>query len=45
MSELKANEGKNEIIEVNGVKYKRLPIKTHVITENDNIPDVAAKYA
>ena len=45
MSNLIANEGKNEIIEVGGVKYRRLPIKTHVITENDNIPDVALKYA
>lgn len=45
MSNLIANEGKNEIIEVGGVKYKRLPIKTHVITDKDNIPDVATKYA
>ena len=26
------NEGKNEIIEVDGVKYQRLAIRTHVIT-------------
>jgi F420-0:gamma-glutamyl ligase-like protein len=38
------NTGKNEIIEVGGVKYARLPVKTHVITENDNIADVAEKY-
>ena len=42
---LSANEGKNEVIEVNGVSYRRLPIKTHVITANDHMPDVAEKYA
>lgn len=46
MSEiLKANEGKNEIIEVDGKKYRRLPIKTHVITDRDQIEDVVTKYA
>ena len=45
MSELCANEGKNTIITVEGRDYMRLPIKTHVVTENDVIPDVAEKYA
>jgi F420-0:gamma-glutamyl ligase-like protein len=45
MSELKPNEGKNEVIEVDGKQYGRYPIKTHVITDNDRIPDVAEKYA
>lgn len=46
MSEiLKANEGKNEIIEVDGKQYQRLPIKTHVITDNDQIDEVVTKYA
>lgn len=46
MSEiLKANEGKNEIIEVDGKKYRRLPVKTHVITDSDQIEDVVTKYA
>ena len=45
MSELCANEGKNTIITVEGRDYMRLPIKTHVVTENDIIPDVAEKYA
>ena len=45
MSELCANEGKNTIITVEGRDYMRLPIKTHVVTENDMIPDVAEKYA
>ena len=39
------NDGKNEIIEVDGVKYSRLCLKTHVITEKDDIVDVATKYA
>ena len=45
MTELKPNYGKNEIIEVDGVSYRRLPIKTHVITDKDRITDVAERYA
>jgi hypothetical protein len=45
MNDLTPNEGKNEIIEVAGKKYVRYPIRTHVITENDNIADVAERYA
>ena len=45
MAELSANEGKQAIIEVDGVSYTRLPIKTHVVTAADSIPDVAAQYA
>lgn len=45
MNELIPNEGKKEIIEVGSIKYARYPIKTHVITENDKIPDVAEQYA
>ena len=45
MTELIANEGKEEIIMVGGEKCVRYPIKTHVITESDNISDVAEKYA
>ena len=45
MAELCANEGKNTIINVDGKDYMRLPIKTHVVTENDIIADVAEKYA
>ncbi|MEE1186870.1 MAG: coenzyme F420-0:L-glutamate ligase [Acutalibacteraceae bacterium] len=39
------NNGKNEIIEVDAVKYRRLAIKTHIITDSDDICDVAVKYA
>lgn len=42
--ELKPNQGKNEIIEVDGVQYRRLPIVTHLITDKDNICDVAEQY-
>lgn len=42
--ELHTNPGKKEIIEVDGVRYRRLPIVTHLITDKDNILDVAEKY-
>ena len=42
--EIKPNQGKNEIIEVDGVRYRRLPIVTHLITDQDNICDVAESY-
>jgi len=34
--EIKPNPGKNLIIEVEGKKFARYPIKTHLITEKDN---------
>ena len=39
------NPEKNETITVDGVEYRRLCIKTHVITDQDNIVEVADKYA
>ena len=45
MPELVPNEGKMDVMEVGGVKYERLPIKTHVVTEADSIADVAHRYA
>lgn len=42
--ELKPNEGKKDITEIDGVSYQRLPIKTHLITNEDNIVDVAVQY-
>lgn len=42
--ELKPNQGKNDIIEVDGIRYQRLPIHTHLITDKDNIEDVAEQY-
>mgnify|MGYP003247772751 FL=1 len=38
------NPEKNEVIEVDGAGYRRLCIKTHVITDQDNICDVVEKY-
>lgn len=42
---LKANKGKNLYIEVDGHKYARFPIKTHVIIKDDDITDICLKYA
>jgi F420-0:gamma-glutamyl ligase-like protein len=39
------NPGKNPTVTVDGVAYRRLCIKTHVITKDDNIVDVVEKYA
>jgi len=44
LNELKPNVGKNLHIEVSGQKYARFPIKTHVITEGDDIVEVCKKY-
>lgn len=46
MSEVKSTKKeKQPIIEFNGRKYIRIPVKTHVITKDDNITDVVKKYA
>ncbi len=45
MSELLANEGKNLVIEVDGISYQRIPVKTKVIGDGDSIPQVAKEYA
>ena len=39
------NEGKNRTVEIDGVSYDRLAIRTHVITDEDDICDVVEKYA
>ena len=44
-TELKPNEGKKGIITVDGAQYLRLPIRTHLITDEDNICDVAQQYS
>lgn len=43
--ELKPNSGKNLYIEVGGRKYARFPIKTHIITEEDDLLEVCKRYA
>lgn len=45
IKEPQANEGKSLEIEVDGVIYNRIPIKTHVITDKDTLTDVLKKYA
>lgn len=40
-----ANPGKNLIRSVDGVDYQRIPLKTHLITKDDKMEDVIAKYA
>lgn len=44
IAELKPNEGKTAIIEIDGVRYERLPIHTHLITDQDDILEVARQY-
>jgi len=45
MEENLPNKGKSLTIEVDGKIYERIPIKTHIITANDNIIDIVFKYA
>lgn len=40
-----ANEGKKLIIEVDGERFERIPVKTRVITGDDNLADVLEAYA
>jgi|UniRef100_A0A7V3RIA6 F420-0:gamma-glutamyl ligase-like protein len=40
-----ANLGKNLLIDVDGVNYARLPVKTHVITAQDDIFKIFEQYA
>jgi F420-0:gamma-glutamyl ligase-like protein len=45
MTEVKSKKKeKKPVIEYNGKKYTRIPVKTHVITREDNIVDVVKKY-
>lgn len=39
------NPGKKETIEAEGKEYRRLCIKTHVITDADKMTDVVMQYA
>lgn len=45
MENITVNERKVKDIVVNGKTYERFAIKTHVITEKDNIAEVAKQYA
>ena len=39
-----ANPGKNLVRTVDGVDYMRIPVKTHLITKEDDMADVVLKY-
>ena len=39
------NEGKKELIEVEGITYSRLALRTHVLTPEDDLCEVAKLYA
>ena len=45
MTLLNFNQGKDNIIEIDGTYYARFPIKTHVITSQDKIIDIVNHYA
>lgn len=42
--QLRANEGKDLEIHVNGKKFIRIPVKTHLIKREDHMIDVACTY-
>ena len=45
LNNFKPNPGKNLIIDLKNSKWVRIPLRTHVITKNDNIVKVVKKYA
>ena len=46
MSEtLLPNQGRSEVVEYDGKRYSRLPIKTHIVTQNDTMKDLVKTYA
>lgn len=45
ISNMTVNDNKRELVTVNSATYSRFAIKTHIITNEDNICDVAATYA
>ena len=42
--QMQANKDKNLLIEVDGLNYKRIPIKTHLIKYGDDIVEVVSAY-
>lgn len=42
--DIQANEGKNLNIDIDGVSYMRIPVKTHVVMREDNLAEVIDKY-
>ena len=45
MTKLQANHGKRLAVEVDGRIYARIPVRTHVISKDDDIAEVVLKYA
>jgi len=41
----KANDGKRLSVEIDGVAYERIPIKTHVVMPDDVLTEVVEQYA
>ena len=44
MDNYSANPGKDLVRTINGIDYLRIPIKTHLITKDDDMVDVVKKY-
>lgn len=44
MNQLQPNEGKELTIDIDGAAYARFPVRTHVVTSDDDLPDVLIKY-
>ncbi len=44
MEQYSANPGKSLVRTVDGVDYLRIPVKTHLITKDDDMADVVQKY-
>jgi F420-0:gamma-glutamyl ligase-like protein len=45
VTQAQANEGKSLEVEVDGVTYQRIPIKTHVVLAGEVLRDVITRYA
>lgn len=45
MEDLKPNSGKELTVEAGGKKYARFPVRTHVVTKDDDIGEVVERYA
>lgn len=44
MEKIQANKDKELIVEVDGIKYMRIPVKTHVIMPEDKLEAILDKY-
>jgi hypothetical protein len=45
MSDLVPNPDKSLVITVDGVRWARYPVRTHLVTEHDDLEDVLRRYA